>query len=212
MVFVFGQDRCKWRQSNSEGIFHQCHQIMPFFFIWLPDEKKTTGLQPQRQNSLYLIKKGQEQPQRSSNEGTKRTGCSFQVFGAGGQEWDLLPACQLVFIHPIFNFRVMTATLDTTSMYNNFSRFQLLSWLLRRRVVDAKVLPGTPYLHQSTTAQLLFQVEDLPPCLNRSLELKSSFLGGNLIVLFLGFEFCISCSFCILYFFVDIRGWNHVAR
>ena len=59
---------------------------MPFFFIWLPDEKKTTGLQPQRQNSLYLIKKGQEQPQRSSNEGTKRTGCSFQVFGAGGQE------------------------------------------------------------------------------------------------------------------------------
>ena len=184
---------------------------MPFFFIWLPDEKKTTGLQPQRQNSLYLIKKGQEQPQRSSNEGTKRTGCSFQVFGAGGQEVGST-TITIGLYSSNFNFRVMTATLDTTSMYNKFSRFQLLSWLLRRRVVDAKVLPGTPYLHQSTTAQLLFQVEDLPPCLNRSLELKSSFLGGNLIVLFVGFEFCISCSFCILYFFVDIRGWNHVAR
>ena len=141
---------------------------------------------------------------------TKRTGCSFQVFGAGGQEWDLLPACQLVFIHPIFNFRVMTATLDTTSMYNNFSRFQLLSWLLRRRVVDAKVLPGTPYLHQSTTAQLLFQVEDLPPCLNRSLDLKSSFLGGKLIVFWTLSFVCLAvfvfCTF--LSTFVDEIMWH----
>ena len=126
------------------------------------------------------------------------------------KRWDQLPACQLVFIHPIFNFRVMTATLDTTSMYNNFSRFQLLSWLLRRRVVDAKVLPGTPYLHQSTTAQLLFQVEDLPPCLNRSLDLKSSFLGGKLIVFWTLSFVCLAvfvfCTF--LSTFVDEIMWH----
>ena len=54
----------------------------------------------------------------------------------------------------------MTAMLDTASMYNNF--FPGLScWLLRRRVVDAKVLPGTTYLHQPTTARLVFQVAAL---------------------------------------------------
>ena len=183
---------------------------MQFFFIWLPDEEKTTGLQPQRQNSLYLIKKGQEQPQRSSNEGTKRTGCSFQVFGAGGQEVGSTTCLPIGLYSSNFNFRVMTATLDTTSMYNNFSRFQLLSWLLRRRVVDAKVLPGTPYLHQSTTAQLLCQVEDLPPCLNRSLDLKSSFLGGKLIVFWTLSFVCLAvfvfCTF--LSTFVDEIMWH----
>ena len=155
-------------------------------------------------------KKGKKSHNAAATKVRREQVARFKFSEQAVKRWDLLPACQLVFIHPIFNFRVMTATLDTTSMYNNFSRFQLLSWLSRRRVVDAKVLPGTPYLHQSTTAQLLFQVEDLPPCLNRSLDLKSSFLGGKLIVFWTLSFVCLAvfvfCTF--LSTFVDEIMWH----